>query len=514
VKAALRFVVAGSALCAMALASVPARAQQAAPAPPQISAECKKPRKDAGLISEGLYHQLEGATDLIAKGKNQEAIDKLNKMAEHGGDYEKAIIYYNMGFAYSSMNQLDNALKTFEKSLSFHALPIPQEEQLTFNVGQLYVANGKYDEGIRVLENYINTACTPPPGDAYIFLGNAYAEKKNFGQALKYVDLAISKAKEPKESWLQLKLALHYELKQMPQCAAVLLQLISIAPNKPDYWKQLSGILFDLKKDQDSLAVLALADRQGFLKNGNEYKNLASIYMLLDIPYKAGVLMQTAIDKGLLPPDEKNLDLLSAAWMNARDNDRAEAALKKLATVSDKGDYYLRLGYVYIGSERWKDAVSMIEKAQAKGVKKPGDAALLLAKAAFEGGDKRKSYQAAQKALNYDDTRKQASEWLGYLRQQLGDEVVAQVSNAATQDASAQKKQADEAKKDQSTPGGKAPAPPPAPPTPPPKGAAPAAAPAAPAPSAKPAAPAAPPAKPAQPAPPAKPAQPATPPKK
>src|ERR1041384_5015785 len=120
------------ALLACTLAA-PAFAQEKAQ--PQISADCKKPRKDPGLISEALYHQLEGATDLIAKGKNQEAIDKLQKMADKGGDYEKAIIYYNMGFAYSSMNQLNNALKTFEKALAAHALPIPQEEQLTFNVG-------------------------------------------------------------------------------------------------------------------------------------------------------------------------------------------------------------------------------------------------------------------------------------------------------------------------------------------------------------------------------------------
>ncbi len=241
--------------------------------------------------------------------------------------------------------------------------------------------------------------------------------------------------------------------------------------------------------------MLALSDRQGFLKNGNEYKNLASIYMLLDIPYKAGVLMQQAIDKGLLPADEKNLDLLSAAWMNARDNDRAEAALKKLAGVSDKGDYWLRLGYVYIGSERWKDAVATIEKAQAKGVKKPGDAALLLAKAAYEAGDKRKSLQAAQKALTYDESRKQASEWLGYLRQQLGEEAATQASNTATQEAATQKKQADEAKKEESQkPAGQAQAPA-APPTPPPKGAAPAVPPAPPAKAAPP---------PAKPAPPPK----------
>lgn len=501
------------AVAAIGLAAAPAWAQQA---PTPVSAECKKARKDPGLMSEALYRQLESATDLIAKGKNNEAIEKLNKMAEKGGDYEKAIIYYNMGFAYSSMNQLDNALKTFEKSLSFRALPIPQEEQLTFNVGQLYVANGKYDEGIRVLENYINTACSPPPGDAYIFLGNAYAEKKRYVDALRNVDLAISKAKEPKESWLQLKLALHYELKQMPQCAQTMLLLISMNPTKPDYWKQFSGILFDLKRDQDSLAVLALADRQGYLKNGNEYRNLASIYMLMEVPYKAGVLMQSALDKNLLPADEKNLDLLSAAWINSRDNERAEVALKKLAQIADKGDYWLRLGYVYISSERWKEAVSTLEKAAAKGVKKPGDAALLLAKAAFEAGDKKKSLQAAQKALNYEESRKQAADWLGYLRQQMGDEA------ATISAATAQQEAAVEASKPAPAPETQAPssAPPQAPmaPAPPaaPKPQATAPAPTRPAPPpaapSKPAPQPTPPAKPATSPQPAKPAQPQQPP--
>jgi tetratricopeptide (TPR) repeat protein len=389
------------------------------------AAQCKKPRRDAGLVSENLYRQLEQATDLIGKSKNAEAIEKMNKMVERASGYEKALILYNMGFAYSAMNKLGDALRVFQQALDSHTMPIPQEEQLQFSVGQLYVVNGQFDKGIDTLESYINESCSPVQAEAHIFLANAYSEKKNFPAALKQVDLAIAKSKAPKETWLQLKLALHYELKQMSACAETLFQLIALAPGKPDYWKQLSGILFDLKKDGDSLAVLALADRQGFLKTGNEVKNLANVYMLLEIPYKAGMLMQTALDKNLLPADEKNLELLSSAWINAHDNARAESSLKKLAAIADKGDYALRLGYIYIDSERWKEAVGALEKAAAKGVKKPGEAAILLAKAHYELGNKRKSAQAAQTALRYDDTRKAASDWLGYLRQETGEDFAA-----------------------------------------------------------------------------------------
>jgi tetratricopeptide (TPR) repeat protein len=447
-KLVVRSVVVGFTACTLALAATPAVAQTGAAPPPAV---CKKPRRDAGLISENLYRQLENATDLIAKGKNNEAIEKMQKMVERGSDYEKAVILYNMGFAYSAMNRLNDALKTFEKSLDLHALPIQQEEQLLLNVGQLYVANGQHDEGIRILEKHIAEACSPVPAEPHIMLASAYAEKKRFGDALRQVDLALSKAKEPKEPWLQLKLALHYELKQMKACAETLLLLIGMVPSKPDYWKQLSGIWFDLKNDQDSLAVLAVADRQGFLKTGTEVKNLASIYMLLEIPYKAGTIMQDALDKGLLPADEKNLELLSNAWLDARDNQRAEAALKKLAGVADKGDYYMRLGYIYVDDERWKDAIAALEKANAKGVKKPGDAALLLAKAAYEAGDKRKSAQAAEKALNYEESRKAAADWLGYLRAEAASNeayAAAKAALEAQKDAAQAEKDAAEARKD------------------------------------------------------------------
>ena len=37
---------------------------------------------------------------------------------------------------------------------------------------------GKHDEGIKTLQEYIASACTPPPAEAHIFLANALVEKK------------------------------------------------------------------------------------------------------------------------------------------------------------------------------------------------------------------------------------------------------------------------------------------------------------------------------------------------
>ncbi len=386
-------------------------------------AACANPRKADGTMSEPYYRGVEQAMDLMSKSRNQEAIDKLSKMVDGGGsEYEKSIVYYNLGFAYSSKNDYTNAAKNFEKSLALNAMPQQQYDQLLFNLGQLYVADKQYDNGIRTLERYIAESCTPVPPDANIFLAQAYLEQKRFKDALPQVDQAIAKSKTVKESWLQLKLAINYELKNYRACADVLLKLISITPAKSDYWKQLSGMFMELKDDAGAVATLALADRQGFLTTPNEIRNLYNIYMSVDLPYKAGTFLQDAIDKNRVPGDEKNLNSVADAWINARESARAESVLKKLAAQSEKGEYYFKLGAMYGDDERWKESKEMLEKAISKGNlgTKAGEAYLRLGVANYGLKDYRSAETAVNKAMSYDNVRGQAGQWLRQIRSDQG----------------------------------------------------------------------------------------------
>lgn len=387
------------------------------------AADCANPRKADGAMSESYYRGVESAMDLMSKSRYGEAIDKLSKMADGGGsEYEKAIVYYNLGFAYSSKNDYGNAAKNFEKALALNAMPQQQYDQLLFNLGQLYVADKQYEAGTRTLERYIAESCSPVTSDAHIFLAQAYLEQKRFKEALPQIDLAISKAKQVRETWLQLQLAINYELKNYRACAETLLKLISMVPAKSDYWKQLSGMYSELKQDAEAVAVLALADRQGFLTSPSEVKNLYTVYMAVDLPYKAASFLQDAIDKGRVPNDEKNQSLVADAWINARESAKAEASLKKLAGLSEKGDYYFKLGAMYGDDERWKESREMLEKAVAKGNlgNKAGEAYLRLAVAAYSLKDYRGAESAASKALGYDNVRNQAGQWLRQIRMEAG----------------------------------------------------------------------------------------------
>jgi tetratricopeptide (TPR) repeat protein len=376
--------------------------------------------KQAASMSEAVYYGVDEATKLIAKKQMDEAIVKLSKLAESGSDFDKAVVNYNLGFAYSSKSDYTNAAKAFANAITLKALPQQQHQQLQFNLGQLYIVAGKHEEGIKTLQDYIAGACTPPPPEAHIFLANALIEKKRYTDAVPQIELALSKAKAPNQTWLEMKLAVNYELKDFKACAASLVQLIGLAPTKPDYWKQLSTMFFEMKEDVEAVAVLAVAERQGFIDKPNERKNLYNVYMMLDLPFKAGLLLQESLDKNVLPANEENLESVANAWINARESTRAEATLKKLAAASEKGEFFYKLGAMYGDDERWKESRDMLAKALQKGgVKRTGEAWMRIAVAEHNLKNTPAAVAALQKAMTFEDTRKNASAWLRHLTGQV-----------------------------------------------------------------------------------------------
>lgn len=377
----------------------------------------KPPRKPKGTINESTYRRMERIQDMIAKNQNAEAEAKLRELSEGArGDYEKGIILQTLGYVYATQNKTAQAIKTFEQALATNSMPQQVHEGMMLNIAQLYMLDNKGEKGIEMLNAYLEESCNPNP-DAHVMLASQYAEKKRWRDALKQVDLALVKAKTPKEGWLQLKLALHYELKELAKCAEVLVHLVGMSPIKESYWKQLNGILFEIKKDPEALAVLALADRKGFIDDEGEYRNLANMYMYMQIPLKAGQTLERGIESKKVEPTVKNLETLANAWLMARENEKAEAVLKRAAGQSDKGELYKQLGYIYAERMEWAAALEALEKANQKGgVKNPGDLQLMIAQAAIELKKFNRAEVAVRAAMQHENTAKTAMEWLAHLQ--------------------------------------------------------------------------------------------------
>ena len=74
---------------------------------------------------------------------------------------------------------------------------------------------------------------------------------------------------------------------------------------------------------------------------------------------------------------------------------------------------------MYGDSERWEESKDMLEKALAKGgLKKPGEVWMRLAVAHYGIKDNDGAIKALQKAITFDESRKQAGEWMKVLTAQ------------------------------------------------------------------------------------------------
>lgn len=368
----------------------------------------------AQTMSELTYKRLSKIHELIGEEQYAEGLERLDKLigSVRRNAYEHAMVLQTYGFIWAQRGDYGKAASYFQQAIDLGALPDVQVEQMKYSLGQFHVAVEEYREGIQVLNAYIKSAKTPVPPEAYVLLATAYAQLGQYRNALPPLTKAISTSNNPKEPWFQLKLAMHYELKDYSNSAKTLLEMVARFPVKKEYWKQLSGMFLELNKDQDALAILALAERQGMLDESKELVNLTNLFLFLDIPYKAGRNLEKAMKAGQVPGTADNYELLANAWLSAKESDRAISALEQASKTTDDGEVVLRLAYLYVEKEAWSKVIPTLEKARKLGVDQPGDTALLQGIAATELGDHEAAIKAFSVAMKYEDTKPQASAWL------------------------------------------------------------------------------------------------------
>jgi tetratricopeptide (TPR) repeat protein len=386
----------------------------------QKACEAKKPqRKGSGTIGELTYKRLERIMVAVGKNEYAESEKNLAELVENtSGDYEKAIVGQTLAYVFAMQNKHAQAIKAYEGALATNALPQQAHEQMMLNIAQLYLSINQDEKGTQALLNYLKESCNPSP-DAHILLASIYADKKQWRDALQQNDLAIIKAKQPKESWLQLKLALHHELKETARCAEVLVHLIAMSPLKETYFKQLHGVLSEIKRDPEALAVLGLAERRGFIDEEQEFRSLADLYMFLEIPLKAAQVLERGLEQKKVEPTEKNLEKFANAWFAAREYDKAEAAMARAAKASEKGELWKQLASIQMEKEDWKGALESLKRAQQKGGNRsPGEVEFLIGVAATQVKQWKTAETALRAAMLHEKYVKPATEWLNHMREE------------------------------------------------------------------------------------------------
>lgn len=402
--------------------------------------------KKTPALREKVYKQLTEAQELGEAEQFGQAISILDKLSRQDdlNSYEKAQMYNFYAFIYFQQENYQGAIQAYENVRIQPELPEAMETQAIYALGQLYFTVENYPKAIDLLEQWFRTASNPGSGP-YVFLSQAYYQQKKYREAVGPLDKAIAianeKGQEVKENWLLLKRVYHYELKEYQTVADVLNQLIARFP-KREYWNQLSSVYGELEDTKRQLAVLELANMQGYLDRSQDLRNLAQLYMMNGDPLRGAQTLEKAVADGIVENDLANLRLLAQAWSAAREDDKALPVLKRAAQISSDGKLDLRIAYSYMNIDDYDAAATSVREALRKGGLRNADEARILLGTALFNNDKLKEAKEVFQAAETGGSAKRAGQWLSHIaKEEARQAELRRVKNQGREAAAAAKEQ-------------------------------------------------------------------------
>ncbi|MCW8872614.1 MAG: tetratricopeptide repeat protein [Xanthomonadales bacterium] len=392
----------------------------------QVLAQDGKERKtkETVAMSQQVYEQLSEIQELI-EGKDyasaQRAIDEL-KNRKGLSDYERAQIYNINGYSYFLQERYPDAIKAYDQVLATPGLPEALLLSTLKTKAQLHFTEEDYEAALKVVRQLL-AAIPEPSADVLMIEGQALFQLGRYDDALVPIKSAIDMYREqgqiPRENWLLLLRVIYFEQKEYELMIDVVKELVAYYP-KDTYILTLAGIYSELGDTKKQLALTEVLYEKGMLNTSSHITNLANLYLLHGLPYKAAALLDKEMKTNIVESNERNLRLLSQAWYQAREDEKAIPPLERAAEMTNDGELYIRLAQANLNLENWSEAASAVEKGlKAGGLKRNDTANIMLGMALFNQKRLEQARRAFERAASDSRSQRAATQWIAYVDSEM-----------------------------------------------------------------------------------------------
>jgi tetratricopeptide (TPR) repeat protein len=392
-------------------------------APGASAAEGEKTRQTVAM-SQPVFEGLQAAQEQIEAKQFAAGLAGLRKLREISdlSSYETAQIWNLTAYAYYLQEDYRKAIGAYGNVLKQADLPQALVQSTLKTLAQLYFTQEDYKRALSTVDRLI-AVLEDPSADIYMLKGQAHFQLEQYRQALVPIKTGIGKyraqGKDPEENWLLLLRVCYYELHDFDNMLDVLRELIRLYPRER-YVTTLAGVYSERGDTAKQLALTEALYEDGRLDNPLHIVNLANLYLVHGLPYKAAQVLERETGSGRVEASERHLRLLSQAWYQAREDEKAIAPLARAAAMSGDGELYVRLAQSYINLDRWQEAAEAVRQGLAKGgVKRVDTANIMLGMALFNQRKLSAAREAFVSASRDKRSARAAGQWLAYVDSEL-----------------------------------------------------------------------------------------------
>ncbi|PCH96798.1 MAG: hypothetical protein COB83_04470 [Gammaproteobacteria bacterium] len=387
--------------------------------------------KKVPAMRNRVYAQLARAQALADEGNKQagfQVLDQVKERLNSLNSYERAMLFNFYGFMHYANEELSSAISSFKLVVAEQSIPDSLITSTLYSLAQLSMQQKDYTAALDFLHQWQQVNAKELSPSQAMFFAQVYYQDKLFVDALMYIEnaivLAANKDKKPKENWLILKRATHYELNQPKQVTKVMEQLVRWY-DKPQYWLQLSAMYGEVGEENKQMAVMEAALQAGYVTKSSDIITLSQLYLFHGAPFKSAHLLAEAIAQGTVVAQEKSLDLLARAYLAAKEDFKAIKVFKELSNIVDDGQYDAMLAQTYLNNEHWQEAINYAGSAIKKSKTVNTNSANYLANmylaqgiANFNLNNFQPSLTAFAQATAFVKVKKTAQQWRKYVERE------------------------------------------------------------------------------------------------
>ncbi|KFN50729.1 tetratricopeptide repeat protein [Arenimonas composti] len=389
--------------------------QAAAPAEDFPNATRESPKPSSNQRTQRLMKRLQDSYD--AEGKERDVLTTADEILanERATPYEKGIAGLMAGSAAMNLEDYDGAVRYLEGAIAGNALPNNNHFNAMLILGQVHFNEEQYPQAVETLTKLIAESGTTD-STTYLLLGAAYYHQEQYEQAIAPLQKAIELDTAGRNTQAMSMLMSAYE--ETDRGGEALAMAEAMYQKNPDDKRALLNLV-SLYTNADmtdkAVALLDQARAKGMITTADDYRRLFGTYFNLQREADAAAVIQEGLDKNILPKDGATYTYLAQAHYFSENIPGAIAAAQAGLPHAQDGQLALFLAQVLNQEDRNAESIAAAREALAKGLQKPGEAWMVIARAEYYSDNVAGARAAFQEAAKDPSTRSQAQAELAKL---------------------------------------------------------------------------------------------------
>lgn len=362
---------------------------------------------------------IQKAYDLLGEGKNDEARVLLDKALANARatKYEQALALQGLSQIAYDEDDVAGAIDFNRRAVELDALDNRSQFNLLYQQAQLTLMEERYEDSLAAINQWLQLS-GQETGEALALKGNALYRLERYDEAIPVLDRAIQVSDKPQGQWYQLLIASYTDAGRTAEAATMIEGMMAKDPGNKGLAQQAANLYLDLDQHEKATAVLRGAYDRGLLTTQDDLRGLWQLYAFIGQPDQAKAIIDDGIARGVVNADSSVWKSLGDAYANAEKWPDAVAAYNKAAPGAPDGELDFLRGQLMIQEtgQVAEGKAAMEQAIRRGGLKREGEAWILLGMAENELGNTDAAVAAYRKAATFESSRKMAESWLKAMR--------------------------------------------------------------------------------------------------